>query len=424
MIVKLDYGRDDVAVDLRGLRVRPLQPSAPRGVGDLGRLLSRAVDYPVEGPNLSELARERRSAVIVVPDATRRVCLPEVLPVIVNRLLAAAVPADAITILVACGTHPQVVKSEIAELVGKVPLGVTVRQHDSRSDDHLVTVGELRPGRALRIDAEAAAADLLVTVGGVMHHYFAGFGGGPKMIFPGIAGYDEIQANHALVFRQGAQGVERHPSCEPGVLEGNPVAEEISRAADLNPPHFAVCLVPGRLGGIAWASGGPWRTAFAAAVEKVVEWYGVVGAGFDHLVGCGGGRPGDSTLIQAHKRLDAICRFANPGAEVLFVAKLGDGVGSSVMEPFLADPRPEAILDRLARRYVQYGHTTLRIVEKTARYRVHLKSALDPEIAERLGFIPVIDLDEIADRWRSKGARDRVAVMSEAPVWPRVRDTS
>jgi hypothetical protein len=89
------------------------------------------------------------------------------------------------------------------------------------------------------------------------------------------------------------------------------------------------------------------------------------------------------------------------------------------MAPFLTDPRPQAILDRLAPEYVQYGHTTLRIVEKTGKYRVHLKSSLDPELAGRLGFIPIDDLDEIADRWRVEGVPDRVAVMAEAHVWPR-----
>lgn len=419
MIVKLLYGRDDVAVDLRGLRVRPLQSSAPRGAPDLGRLLSRAVDFPVEGPSLSEMAKGSKTAVVVVPDATRRAALPEVLPVIVNRLLAAGVDARSVTVLVACGTHPPVAEDEICELVGALPLGVSLRQHDSRNPSNLAVVGEVRSGLPVSIDAAAARADLLITVGAIRHHYFAGFGGGPKMVFPGIAGYDEIQANHSLVLRRGSGGVERHPGCEPGVLEGNPVAEEIGLAADLRPPSFAVCLVPGRNGGVAWAAAGPLRLAFPAAVAQVREWYEVSGGSFDHLVASGGGRPGDSSLIQAHKNLDAICRFANDGAEVIFVSELADGAGSRVMEPFLKDPRPEAILERLKESYVQYGHTTLRIIEKTSRYRIYLKSAMDPDLTARLGFIPVDNLDEIADRWRAKGFRDRVAVMSEASVWPK-----
>jgi nickel-dependent lactate racemase len=354
----------------------------------------------------------------VVPDATRRAELPSVVPVIVNRLLVAGIRGDAITVLLANGTHPEVPTKVAEKLVGHLPRGVSLVQHDSRDDHCLTRIGELREKIDLRLNRAAVETELLVTVGAVRHHYFAGFGGGPKMIFPGIAGHREIQENHALVLRRDEGVVELHPGCEPGALEGNPIAEEIARAVDLNPPDFAVCLVPGRNGGVAWAAAGSWRSAFTAAVEQVRLWYEIPGTGFDRLVASGGGRPGDSTLIQAHKSLDAICRFAKPGAEVLFVSDLADGAGSPAMAPFLADPRPAAILARLETDYVQYGHTTLRIVEKTSRFRVHLKSSLEPEIARRLGFIPVDDLDEISDRWRTRGGRDRIAVMAEGLVWP------
>ena len=419
MIVKLPFGSGNVAVDLRGLRVRPLQSAAPAGQRDLGRLISRAVDFPVDGPSLGDLAAGCSDAVIVIPDHTRRAELPGVLPVVLNRLLVAGIKADDITLLLACGTHPPADDASVAELVGELPLGVSIRQHDSRAVGNLVQVGSLDSGAPVHLDGQAVAADLLITLGSVRHHYFAGFGGGPKMIFPGIAGHEEIQANHSRVLRRADGGLERHPGCEPGVIQGNPVAEEIARVVDQHPPDFSLCLVPGRAGGIAWAAAGLWRPAFEAAVAKVREWYEIGDRGFDHLVACGGGDPGDTTLIQAHKGLDAICRFANDGAEILFVAELSGGGGSTAMAPFLADPRPEVILDRLARRYVQYGHTTLRIVEKTARYRVHLLSSMDPEISRRLGFIPIDDLDPIAQRWRDEGFEDRVAVMSETLVWPR-----
>jgi hypothetical protein len=107
---------------------------------------------------------------------------------------------------------------------------------------------------------------------------------------------------------------------------------------------------------------------------------------------------------------------------VLFAAEVADGAGSTAMDPFLADPRPEAILERLDGEYVQYGHTTLRIIEKTAAFNIHLKSSLDPELARRLGFIPVDDIDDVAARWRGEGFEDRVAVMAEGHVWPRAVD--
>jgi nickel-dependent lactate racemase len=240
------------------------------------------------------------------------------------------------------------------------------------------------------------------------------------MVFPGVAGYEEIQANHSLVLRASDGVLERDPNCEPGVLTGNPVAEEIVRAANHRQPDCSVCLVEGREGGYAWAGAGPWRDVFGAAVEKVRSWYSTnPDEQFDLMVACGGGAPSDRTLIQGHKSLDAACRFLAPGGEILYVAALDSGLGSDDMAPFVDDPRPDAILERLAQGWVQYGHTTLRLIEKTSRYRVRLHSRLDAEIAQRLGFEPVSHPEAVIDEWRADHPGARVGVMPGAAVYPK-----
>ena len=133
------------------------------------------------------------------------------------------------------------------------------------------------------------------------------------MVLPGVAGYGEIQANHARVFDFSDGAAIRRPECEPGRLEGNPVAEEIGAAADLRPPDLAVCLVPAGNGGIAEAVAGPWREAYAVAVARVRAVFEVSEGLSDLVVASGGGAPSDETLIQAHKGLDAACRFSRPG---------------------------------------------------------------------------------------------------------------
>jgi len=420
VIVTLPCGAERLAVDLRGLRVRPLAPSAPGG-GDPARIVGDAVDRPLSGPPLLELARGRGSAVLVVPDATRRIELPRILPVFLTRLREAGIPAERTLVVVACGTHPGLGAAGLRELVGELPAGAELAEHDSRDEASLMAVGELRPGLPLRLHRRVVEAGLLITVGTVRHHYFAGFGGGPKMIFPGVAGHTEIQANHALVMSAAAgDGMRRNPGCEPGLLVGNPVAEEIRRGAALRPPDLAVCLVRGRDGGSAWAAAGPLEQSFEAAVERVRTWFEVPGGRpLELMVAAGGGTPEDATLIQAHKALDAACRFLAPGGELLFVAALEGGAGSPAMEPFLADPRPEAIVERLARGWVQYGHTTLRLVEKTGRYTVRLHSHLAPELALRLGFQPVAGPAEVADRWRAERPGATVGVMVSGAVYPR-----
>jgi len=421
MIVKLPYGNSYLNLDLRGMRVRPLTPTAPPGVGDLGGLVGAALDAPLAGPSLADLAGGFSTATVIVPDVTRKAGLPEVLPVVIERLRRGGIPEESITLLVANGTHPAVGNEEIAKLVGPVSGQVRTIEHDGRAADHLATVGELRPGVPLRLNRKAVADGLLLTIATVRHHYFAGFGGGPKMVFPGVGGYEEIQANHSLVLRPCGAGFERHPRCEPGVLSGNPVAEEIVAAAEHCPPDFSVCLVDGRGDGPAWAGSGPWRIAFDAAVEKVRKWFSVApGPPFDLMVACGGGAPSDATLIQGHKSLDAACRFLKPGGEILHVASLDGGLGSEDMAPFLDDPRPESIMERLARGWVQYGHTTLRLVEKTSRHRVRLHSRLDPDLARKLGFEVVSDPEAVIGEWRANHPGATVGVMAGTAVYPRI----
>jgi hypothetical protein len=94
------------------------------------------------------------------------------------------------------------------------------------------------------------------------------------------------------------------------------------------------------------------------------------------------------------------------------------------MQPFVDDPRPESILASLEDRWVQYGHTTLRVVEKTSRVRVWLHSTLDAAIGTRLGFEPTPDPETVVQRWRDERPGATVGVMVGAAVFPRAESPS
>lgn len=418
MILRLRYGTRVLTADLRGLRCQELKPATPRTVPPLSELVRRALDRPLAGPPLAELATGRKGPVILVPDATRSASLPQVLPAVFERLDRAGVILDHATVLVACGTHPLVPEPEIRALVGPLPPGVALVQHEAKDAAALGWAGTLGTGLSVRLHRALLEADLVVAVSKVQHHYFAGFGGGPKLVFPGVSGYEEIQINHGRVLDLAATPPRRHPGCEPGQLEGNPVAEEIAAAAALRPPDFAILLVDGEEGRPAWSAGGPLAATFPAACEQARSMFELSGGPFDRIIVGAGGAPHDHTLIQAHKALDAACRFAAPGAEVVFVSACEGGPGSPAMEPFLADPRPERIFAMLAEHYVQYGHTTLRLVEKTARFRITAISALASELLTRLGMTPARDVATILDRWRAEAPGATVAVFPGPPVYP------
>ncbi len=418
MILRLPYGRDVLNADLRGLHCHALEPHAPHHAHDAATLVAHALDHPEGTAPLAELARGRRAATVLVPDATRRAWLPEVLPVVLARLGAAGMPDEAIAVLVACGTHPPAPEDELRGLLGALPEGVRVLQHEARDEHSLVEVGKVPSGMAIRLHRAAVEADLLIAVSTVQHHYFAGFGGGPKMVFPGVAGYAETQTNHAQVIDLASSPPRRNPACEPGLLDGNPIAEEIRAATALRPPHLALLMVAGGGGRPGWAAAGDLDRVFPAACQVVRDWYEITAGPFGKLVVSAGGYPTDHTLIQAHKALEAACRFAEPGAEVLFVAACDGGSGSPDMEPFLADPRPGAVAARLARHYVQYGHTTLRLLEKTARFHISVVTQLGVAVAERLGLHPVGDPEIVLDRWREESPGATVGLMAGATVYP------
>jgi hypothetical protein len=127
-------------------------------------------------------------------------------------------------------------------------------------------------------------------------------------------------------------------------------------------------------------------------------------------------------LIQAHKALDAASRFLAEGGEMLFLAEMAGGAGSPAMEPFLADPRPEALAAKLREGYVQYGHTTWRIVDKTRRFRISLKSQLPTALASKLGFFPVEKPQEVLDAWRQASPRETVGLLLHGPVYPKSQE--
>ncbi len=100
----------------------------------------------------------------------------------------------------------------------------------NRNKNRLTLLGETRRKTEVYITREAVEADHIIIYGGVLHHMAAGYGGGRKYIFPGIAGYDSIQHNHSLAMRQDGSA---HPMVRQMQLQGNPVNEDLAEATEL-----------------------------------------------------------------------------------------------------------------------------------------------------------------------------------------------
>jgi lactate racemase len=190
---------------------------------DYPQALEQALDSPVGTAKLEEhLGRGARVA-IVVDDPSRWTPIREALPIVLQRLHAAGVERETISISVGVGRHHQV---DAAAMQGRLGDAITAayRCYSPPVDDlsAYVDLGRTSRGIPVRIFRPVAEADLRILVGSVLPHLQAGFGGGYKLIFPGTSHRSTLGALH----RQGLQG-----KSNSGRLLGSPAAENPMRQA-------------------------------------------------------------------------------------------------------------------------------------------------------------------------------------------------
>jgi len=200
---------------LEHTRISEDAPTTP-----IGDLTQRALAAPIGSPSLYDLAGKHTEVAILVDDPARTTPVAEMLPPILDELLKAGVPQENITLVVALGTHRFASQKDLEAKVGTAALQkYRVVQHDCHANN-LVPVGKLLTGSTVSIDPFVAKAQIKIGVGSIFPHPMNGFGGGAKILFPGVADFKSISEHHF------------HYTPEPGCVLGN---------TKTNPFHFEVC---------------------------------------------------------------------------------------------------------------------------------------------------------------------------------------
>jgi len=264
--------------------------------GDRGPTLDEAFTRPIGAPPLEELARGCRSAAIAVEDITRPAQVAGGLEAIVARLAASGIPPERIRVIVAVGGHAPLKRDELL-----LKLGEFVLAHCDVSNHHpyenLVDLGTSRGGLPVRVNRWFHEAELKLAVGSVVPHPYAGFGGGGKIVLPGLAGIDTLEMNH----RPAVTGLS---GAGLGVVEGNRARaemEEIALAAGL---AAVLNVVPGpRRESLGYYFGHP-VDAHRAAVELARRVYRVeIEPGADAVLL--GAYPKDGEVLQLGNAFNA-----------------------------------------------------------------------------------------------------------------------
>ena len=151
--------------------------------------IEAAFANPIGTRRIAELARGKRSAAIVVDDVSRPTPAAQLIPYVLRELAEAGVPKGEIRFVVGGGSHRPQSQEELEKKLGA---GVVAEYFTTTHDcmaGNLRGLGNLPDGTPLYFHPVVADAEFKMTVGGIYPHGAVGFGGGSKLILPGVSGF-------------------------------------------------------------------------------------------------------------------------------------------------------------------------------------------------------------------------------------------
>lgn len=373
-------------------------------------IIINALHHPIGTQTLEELAKGKKNIVIITSDHTRAVPSAITMPILLKELKKGCSNAK-ITILIATGLHRGMTNDEMIERFGeKIVKEETIINHDAFNDE-VVFLGNLPSGSKFEMNKIAYDADLLIAEGFIEPHFFAGFSGGRKSILPGIASSTCVNINHSAP--QIAS-----PFATTGVLDGNPIHEDMISAAKLSGLSFILNVLLDENKKVKFAFAGDVDLAHRKGCKLLVQENGVSPIFSDIVITTNGGFPLDQNLYQCPKGIASALECINPNGIIILCASCNEGLGGEhfnklmvsgtpkeLQERILATPKENTIVEQWC---VQRFSSTL------LKYKLILVSELEKNLVEKMGFIYAKDVNEALDKaLKIKGKDTKVTVIPD-----------
>ncbi|MCC7262611.1 MAG: nickel-dependent lactate racemase [Candidatus Latescibacteria bacterium] len=342
MRIHLDYGRDGLDVEVPD-RAQVLHMAGSPALENVDAQIAHALRHPIGTPALSQLAKGRRDACVVISDITRPVPNAVILPPMLRTLEQAGIPRERITILVATGLHRPNEGEELVALVGaEIAAQYRILNHRARDRETLAHIGETSCGAPIWIDKVYIEADLKISTALIEPHLMAGYSGGRKAICPGLMGVDTMRVLHG-------PRLMGDPRSAEGIIEGNPFHRQALEVAQKAGVDFTFNVSMNAQRQVTGLFCGDLEKAHAegvAFVERQAQ--AQIARPVPIVVTTSAGHPLDLTLYQAVKGLTAVLPIVEEGGTILIAARCQEGIGSpEFTEELLNAPSPEAFLKKL-----------------------------------------------------------------------------
>ena len=416
MKFQLPYGHSIVDISLPDdLDISEIVPAEIPKMGSDKEIVSKAIQNPLGTPLLENILAPRSKTIIVIPDKTRNARTDIVLPILLDEIQSNGIRSEDISFLFANGSHAEMTLQEKQAILGKkIAEKFHFVEHDC-STNQMEFVGTTERGIPVRVNKILFEAENVIVVGTVVHHYFAGFGGGPKMIVPGVAACETITQNHRMAVM--SEDSVLHPKCLPGNVEGNPVYEDIEEAFKMVNVDFSVQVVLDGHHGIQAAFSGDTLLAHKRGREIIEKMNRVpIDRKFDCVIVSAGGFPKDLNVIQAHKAIYNGFQAVKSGGCMIILAECADGIGSKTFLQWFDYSSLTEMKRAVMANYALNGNTALSLKEKLDQTKMYVISKLEEGLSRKIGFVPVRFFKEAWALATSDFKIDSVAVLPNGDV--------
>ncbi|MGD9210958.1 MAG: nickel-dependent lactate racemase [Desulfobacteraceae bacterium] len=378
--ISLRYGNDQLSFRLP-VHARILQ--LPAILGDISPQ-KFITDLSEHSPSFAGKSR----IAVIVADKTRLCGYDRYLHILLDEILKRGITRNQITIHIAYGTHLPQSDTESRSAYGQAWSRFSFMHHNCKDSSLFYELGTTIRGTPVRIRKDICDADFLITFGAISHHYFAGYGGGRKLIFPGLGEQKAIYHNHSLLLD--AEYRRLVGTCAPGKLKGNPLAEDLEEVASYRPADLSIHGILDQQGHVCRLIVGKGNECFQAACRLHGKNTEVVSPVlYDMVLASCGGFPKDINLIQSHKAIHHAAMFVKDGGTLVLLAQCRDAIGSDTFLPWFRFNDWEAAFEHLAANYQGNGGTALSLMAKLRRINIYLVTELDESISTRIGLCPL-----------------------------------
>lgn len=400
--VKFSLDPELVTGELK-IRTAPVLP-------DPAAAIREAIRNPIASPPLRDIVKPGETVCFIVNDPTRVANSDVFMPILLDELNAAGVPDKDMFIVFALGTHRDMTEAEMTEAVG-ADVAKRLRMYNSNAKkDEFVFFGNTSRGTPVWFNKRVADADRIICTGSVVHHFFAGFGGGRKAMLPGVAKHETIRRNHSMMF---------DPNAVIGRLEGNPVYLDQVEGVEMHRPDFLLNVVLNEKFEFLGAFAGDYIKAHLDACKFVDSVYGTaVPEPADLVIATCGGYPKDINVYQLQKTMDNVWGAVRPGGVVIVLGECVEGSGSAVYEETMAKYRtPDEVEAALRANFEIGAHKAYAVTRLMRKAEFILVSCLKPELAGTLLFTPAKDIDEaLAMAYAKLGPEPRIILMPQGSL--------